>query len=244
VVSADAVNVRENGEGRFFVKLDGPPAGNATVSVSRVAGDADITVKQGASLTFTPANWNVWQRVTLAAASDADALNGTATIRVNLNGAAPADVTATELDDDIGPNRALAAGGASITGGSNPGRLIDGIHNTASNYGYTNWTTNPPRSMVLDLKAPMALSRIRLLNYDWTYRFHRYRIESSPDGGSWSALVDASAGEHDGWQDWAVSRTARYLRFTGLYNSANAGVCISEWEVYGTPGGISSSLHD
>ena len=41
-------------------------------------------------------------------------------------------------------------------------------------------------------------------------------------------------GEYKGWDDWAVAdQAARYLRFTGLSNSANGSVCIAEWEVYG-----------
>ena len=44
------------------------------------------------------------------------------------------------------------------------------------------------------------------------------------------------AKEHGGWEDWDVSgQTARYLRFTGLSNSANSAVCVAEWEVYADP---------
>ena len=52
-----------------------------------------------------------------------------------------------------------------------------------------------------------------------------------------SILVDASAGEHRGWEEWTVADPSiRYLRFTGLSNSANQYVCIAEWEVYGWRG--------
>ena len=46
----------------------------------------DITVQSGAALTFTPANWNVDQAVTLAAAEDVDIANGTAVIRLSATG--------------------------------------------------------------------------------------------------------------------------------------------------------------
>ena len=85
----------------------------------------------------------------------------------------------------------------------------------------------------MDLQTTTWVSRIRLLNWDWTLRDHRYRIESSADGATWSLLVDASEGEHRGWEDWTVAAPAiRYLRFTGLSNSVNSAVCIAEWEVY------------
>ena len=54
------------------VKLAAAPTGNVTVAVARTAGDTDISVSAGASLVFTPANWNRAQTVTLAAAKDAD----------------------------------------------------------------------------------------------------------------------------------------------------------------------------
>jgi hypothetical protein len=156
-----------------------------------------------------------------------------ATFHVSISGLASQSVVATELDDDIGANLALASAGSTIAGGWGATKLIDGIHLASTNYGYTVWTNVPPAAMTLDLKVPTAVSRLRLLNYDWDARIHRYRIESSLDGTTWSNLVDAGTGEHMGWEDWATNRTARYLRFTGLSNSANKAVCLAEWEVYG-----------
>ena len=68
------------------------------VTVAWLSGDPDISVHTGASLTFTPTNWDIYQTVQLAAAPDADALNGTATIRLSAEGLTPVDVTATEED--------------------------------------------------------------------------------------------------------------------------------------------------
>ena len=82
------------------MKLNAQPAATVTAAVTRVSGDTDITVQSGASLTFTTANWNVYQPVTLAAGNDVDATNGTATIRVSASGIPNKDVTATEADDD------------------------------------------------------------------------------------------------------------------------------------------------
>ena len=64
--------------------------------------------------------------------------------------------------------------------------------------------------MTLDLRGTATVTRVRLLNYDWTYRIHRYRIESSLNGRTWTSLVNASTGSHAGWEDWAIaSRKAR-----------------------------------
>ena len=141
------------------------------------------------------------------------------------------------LDDDIGENLALSSGGSTIKGAVAylPALLIDGVHATRSNYGYTVWTNDPKGEIDLDLGAAMTVSRMRLLNCDWDYRLHQYQIESSLDGTNWTLRVDASTGEHHGWEDWTLANESiRYLRFTGLSNTYNRAVCISEWEVYGT----------
>jgi hypothetical protein len=234
-VSAGHLNLRENGEGRFFVKLNRAPLVPTTVTVSRVSGDPDLAVKGAATRVFHASNWNWWQAVTLSALNDEDSLDGQALFQVAISGVATQWVTATELDDDIGENLALASRGATITGGRNPNRLIDGLHMSSANYGHTVWAGDPPEAMTLKLKVPAMVTRVRLLNWDWLYPVtHRYTIESSVDGKNWTLLVDATAEDRKGWDDWAVpEQEIRYLRFTGLSNSANASVCIPEWEVYG-----------
>ena len=234
VLSASALNVREDGEGRFFLRLDKAPEGIVTVNVERNSGDEDLSIVGGATRTFKASNWDQWQAVTLTAAADADADGETAVFRIASPGAADQFVTATALDDEIGDNLALAAAGSMIAGSRRPAELIDGVHAVSTNYGYTTWTSAVPGTMVLDLKQATRLSRIRLLNWDWVYRVHRYVIESSLDGANWSALVDATGEAHQGWDDWTLAdQPARYLRFTGVSNSANAYVVVSELEVYG-----------
>ncbi|HPT17401.1 MAG TPA: discoidin domain-containing protein, partial [Kiritimatiellia bacterium] len=234
-----SVNVREAGEGRFFLRLDKAPEGLVTVSVARDSGDAGLAIQGGAIRTFKASNWSTWQAVTLTNAADADADGETAVFRVSLPGRADQFVTATALDDEIGNNLARASAGSTIAGSrsSRAAEMIDGIHAASTNYGYTIWTNVPRGYVTLDMKQSMLLSRIRLLNWDWVYRAHRYTIESSEDGANWSLLVDASAEEHVGWDDWALSDpSARYLRFTGVSNTANSCVVLSELEVYGVPG--------
>ena len=57
-----------------------------TVTSARSAGDTDITVSAGGTLTFTPANFATPQNVTVSAAEDADTINGAATITVSATG--------------------------------------------------------------------------------------------------------------------------------------------------------------
>jgi hypothetical protein len=103
VVSPTTVAVPEGGTNTYAVSLAAQPAANVTVTSTAATGgsnDTNITVSGGASLTFTPANWNVTQNVTLAAAEDADETNGSRTINVTSTGLTSVAVTATEVDND------------------------------------------------------------------------------------------------------------------------------------------------
>ena len=57
-------------------------------------------MQSGASPIFTPGNWNTYQTVTLAAAQDEDAVEGSATIRCSATEWESRDAIATEEDDD------------------------------------------------------------------------------------------------------------------------------------------------
>ena len=245
VLSKTSVLVREGGTGRFFVRLAAAPPDKIAFSVESASGAAGIAVQGGATLAFTPLNWSEWQAVTLAAAEDDNATGETAAFRIAAPGHAERIVTATTLDDDIGRNLALAAGGATIRGAraSQAAQVIDGVHNSAANYGWTIWTNlAAPGTFTLDLKATATVSRVRVLNWDWTHQAHRYAIETSPDGAIWTSLADAGGGEHHGWEEWtAPERQVRYVKFTGLSNSANQGVMVSELEVYGAQAVLSQT---
>ena len=242
VFSQTAVNVREGGEGRFFMRMDSAPSAPVSFGISVDSAASGVQVQGGAVLKFTAQNWSEWQAVTLAAAEDTNRTDELATIRISAPGYAARQVTATVLDDDIGVNLALAANGAVVKGtrASQAAALIDGVHAASTNYGWTVWTNLAlPGTITLDLKTTATVSRIRLLNWDWVYRVHRYRIESSVDGLNWRTLADASQDDHHGWDDWPVANLGmRYVRFTGLSNSVNQCVLISELEVYGADAGL------
>jgi len=103
VLTPNSVSVPEGGMVTYAVRLSSAPSANVTVTSSRSSGDSDITVSAGGTLTFTPQNWATNQNVTVSAAEDADATNGTATITVSATGGiASATVAATEADNDPG----------------------------------------------------------------------------------------------------------------------------------------------
>ncbi len=116
VASASGVSVPEGATAAFTVRLAAQPPGDTTVLVARTAGDADIGVAAGAAIFFTTANWNVPQQAVLAAAEDADAANGVATIGLTAGGLPDVPVMAAEADNDsIGT--ITIGGGASGGGG-------------------------------------------------------------------------------------------------------------------------------
>lgn len=100
VTGTNEVQVSECGEAQFTVRLSVNPGSPAAVGVFHYSGDADILVKDGASLLFDSTNWCQPQSVSLEALQDPDALNGSAVIRCEIPGVADAEVTATEWDAD------------------------------------------------------------------------------------------------------------------------------------------------
>ncbi len=101
-VSASDITLAEGGTQTFDVHMSGPAFNNITLTVARASGDSDITISNGTSLVFATNTWSIPQTVTLAAAQDDDADNGTATIEITGPGIIPASVTATENDDEVG----------------------------------------------------------------------------------------------------------------------------------------------
>ena len=104
VVNPSALSVPEGSTAIFGVRLAAAPAATTTVTCTAGTGDADITVASGGTLSFTPANYATVQNVTLAAAIDADSVNGVRTIICASSGLTSVSVTATETDKDAASN--------------------------------------------------------------------------------------------------------------------------------------------
>ena len=104
-VTPMSLTVAEGDSVKYTVALTTQPSDNVTIAVSRISdSNADITVSP-ASLTFTTENWSTAQEMTVRAAEDDNALNGTATIEHTASGGgydgvSVSSVTVTELDND------------------------------------------------------------------------------------------------------------------------------------------------
>ncbi|MGW0802267.1 glycoside hydrolase family 6 protein [Nonomuraea sp. NPDC002799] len=148
-VTPTSVTVPEGGTASYTVRLAIQPTSNVTVTSTAGSGDTNITVSSGASLTFTSANWNTAQTVTLAAAQDSDNTNGTRPITVAASGLTSRTVTATEADDD---------------GGTNPGPHVENPYAGATGYVNPNWRTKaaaePGGSAVANTSTAVWLDRI------------------------------------------------------------------------------------
>ncbi|GHF38445.1 cellulose 1,4-beta-cellobiosidase [Kitasatospora xanthocidica] len=96
LVSPASLAVQQGSTGTFTVALSQAPAANTTVTVVRSGSDPDLSVTSGATLSFTPVNWNVPQTVTIAAGTDAGQVGGTATFTASATGFGSAAVTVTE----------------------------------------------------------------------------------------------------------------------------------------------------
>ncbi len=99
VVSAATLTVAETSTGSFGVTLQYVPPGNVTVTL--VSSDATAASVAPASLTFTPANYNTSQTVTVTGLDDADAVNDTATVTASTAGATSGVVSVTVTDNDV-----------------------------------------------------------------------------------------------------------------------------------------------
>ncbi len=143
VTSSASLSVPEGTTATFQVKLSAQPAANVTVAIARSAGDSDISVSSGSSLTFTTANWSTYQTVTLACAEDADTANGSSTVSCTSGTANTKNVTASEADNDYNltvnndGNGTTSPSGATV---KTKGSAVAVSATASSNYLFTNWT--------------------------------------------------------------------------------------------------------
>ncbi len=99
VVTPTVFAMAEGGRAKFTVRLGAAPSGEVPVNVHRISADADETIESGEVLTFTPANWDTPQAVTVAAADDADSDDDHATFEVSAPGMATEIVDVTVSDN-------------------------------------------------------------------------------------------------------------------------------------------------
>ncbi|MEU8542566.1 glycoside hydrolase family 48 protein [Streptomyces sp. NPDC048717] len=93
VATPAQLSVRQGTSATFDLKLSTQPSANVTVSVARSSGVTGLTASP-ATLTFTTANWNTAQKVTVTAAQTG---TGSAVFTATAPGHTKAEVTATQL---------------------------------------------------------------------------------------------------------------------------------------------------
>ena len=129
VTSATAAPVMQGFTDSFGVALSAPPTANVTVAVARASGNAGLTVGGGASLTFTPTNWNTAQNVTIAA--DA-ASTGAAAFAATSSGYTSASVTLTELAKSPVPQ--LHVSGNKLEDATGTQVVLHGVNRSGAEY--------------------------------------------------------------------------------------------------------------
>jgi hypothetical protein len=98
VVTATSLGVTEAGSGNFGVRLGFRPAATSTVTIG--SSDTSAATASPPSLTFTPANWNTLQTVTVSGVADEDLAGESAIITLSSPGVSNRTVGVTVVDDD------------------------------------------------------------------------------------------------------------------------------------------------
>jgi hypothetical protein len=101
VATPASLTVLQGGTGNVSVALSAAPTANVTVSAA-VTNDADLTISTGGTLTFTPANWNMTQTLTLAAGTNTADAGAHGTLTLSATGYASATVAVTEAAQTAG----------------------------------------------------------------------------------------------------------------------------------------------
>ncbi|HUQ04276.1 MAG TPA: hypothetical protein VM261_17375 [Kofleriaceae bacterium] len=98
IETVSSITVGEAGTASFNVRLSAMPLADTTVMV--MSSDVSAATAAPAMLTFTTANYNTFQAVTLTGVSDADAINDSITVNLTATGLTSRTVTTTVQDDD------------------------------------------------------------------------------------------------------------------------------------------------
>jgi len=129
VTNAASLPVMQGFTSAFGVALSAAPTSNVTVSVSRASGSSGLSVGSGASLTFTPANWNTVQNVGIAADT---ASTGPATFTAASTGYTSASVTLTEVASTAPPQ--LHVSGNHLVNAAGSQVILHGMNRSGAEY--------------------------------------------------------------------------------------------------------------
>ncbi len=122
IIGGSSATTESGGTVSFTMALSSQPTGDVTIAVSSSnTGEGTVSVTQ---LTFTPANWNIPQTVTVTGVDDqvqdgdqpyTIILGAATSTDPNYNGLNPTDVSLTNLDDDTAGVSVVLVGGSTTS---------------------------------------------------------------------------------------------------------------------------------
>ena len=129
VATTSAAPVMQGFTDTYGVALSQAPTANVTVAVARSSGNSGLSVGSGASLTFTPTNWNTAQNVTVAADT---ASTGAGTFTASSTGYTATAVTLTEVAATPAPQ--LHVSGNEIENAAGSQVILHGVNRSGAEY--------------------------------------------------------------------------------------------------------------
>ncbi len=99
-INTNELSMSEESSVSYQVRMSLQPSTTLTVSTVRVSGDTSLLVTNGAVLTFTTNDWNIYQEVSLKALADDDLTNETASVRSSVAGLVSAELAVIIQDND------------------------------------------------------------------------------------------------------------------------------------------------
>ena len=188
-VSTSALTVTEEDTtgNTYTVVLDTRPTADVTVTVAGHGG-TDVTLTPSI-LTFTTANWNLAQTVTVKAGNDTDTTNDTVTLTHS----------AASTDSNYG---GITIGSVVVTVADNDSLTAPGAPTGLAA------TANGPSQIDLAWTAPATTGGSAITGY---------KIEVSPDGSSWSDLVADTASTDTAYAHVGLDpATTRHYRVSAI----------------------------
>jgi endoglucanase len=129
VMSAASLPVMQGFTGSVGVALSTAPTADVTVTTGLSSGNSGLSVSSGATLTFTPSDWDTAQNVTLAANASS---TGAATFTAASSGYTSASVTATEIASTPAPQ--VHVSGNELVNSSGQQVILHGMDRSGTEY--------------------------------------------------------------------------------------------------------------
>ncbi|MBF2755721.1 MAG: hypothetical protein ISN29_10770, partial [Gammaproteobacteria bacterium AqS3] len=211
-LSTTSLNVDEDDSADFMVRLTGQPLDDVTVRLAQPTdgtANADVTFDP-TSLTFTTANWNTDQPVTVRAADDADAGDDTATIDLTASGGGYAGITGSVTitvrdDDDIDGVPAnfnpVTLAGIAATEGSAIARRIALSRRPSAGVTVALASDNSDVTFASDAAGSTAITSLSFTRANWNTAQTFYTVlgdDSDTDNDTAEVTLSASGGDFAG----------------------------------------------